>query len=364
MTQRAKRLTIGAVALAVLVALAIPKLTSSGKTGAPGARQAGRSGGGGASGPVAVRAYVVQPSQLDDEIVVSGTISPNEQVDLQSEVPGKIIRIFFREGAAVNKGMLLVKINDSELRAQLARAGARKELAVAKETRQRTLREKDAVSQAEYDVALNELRSAEADIALIRAQIEKTELRAPFAGTVGLRYVSEGSNIVPSTKIASLNNINPVKVDFSVPEKYFNIVRPGSLITFTIQGAEGEYNAKVYAVEPKIDRETRTLQVRALCSNGSGKIFPGAFAEIKLVLARVNGALMVPTEAVIPEMQGKKVFIVKNGKAESRKIEVGIRTDKQVQVTSGLAAGDSVVTTGILQMKPGALLKVSTVETM
>jgi membrane fusion protein (multidrug efflux system) len=367
MTQRAKRLTIGAIALVALAALAIPKLTSSSKAGAAGAGAAGAKQGGkggGNAGPVAVKAYVVQPSRLDDEIVVTGTISPNEQVDLQSEVPGKIVRIFFREGATVNKGMLLVKINDSELRAQLGRAVARRELASTKEARQRTLREKDAVSQAEYDVALNELKSADADIALIKAQIEKTELRAPFAGTVGLRYVSEGSNIVPATKIASLNNINPVKVDFSVPEKYFNVVRPGSLISFKVQGASGEYNAKVYAVEPKIDRETRTLQVRALCPNSGGRLFPGAFAEIKLVLGRVENALMVPTEAVIPEVQGKKVFIVKNGKAEARKIEVGIRTDRQVQVTSGLAAGDSVITTGILQMKPGAQLKVSTLPTM
>jgi membrane fusion protein, multidrug efflux system len=366
MTQRAKRFTIGAIALAALIALAIPKLTSSGTNapgGKPGAAGA-RGGGAGGGGPIAVKAYVVQPSRLDDQIVVSGTISPNEQVDLQSEVPGKIVRILFSEGSAVRKGALLVKINDSELRAQLARAIARKDLAVAKELRQRTLREKDAVSQAEYDVALNELKSAEADIALIRAQIEKTELRAPFAGRIGLRYVSEGSNIVPSTKIASLNNTNPVKVDFSVPEKYFGVVRPGSMITFTIQGAEGVYNAKVYAVEPRIDQETRTLQVRARCDNGGGRLFPGAFAEIRLVLGRTEDALMVPTEAVIPEMQGKKVFVVKDGKAEPRKIEVGIRTDKQVQVTSGLAAGDSVVMTGILQVKPGSRLKVSTIETL
>lgn len=361
MTLRTKRITIAVAALALLALLAIPKLKSSSKSAAPAAQG---KGGGGKGGPVAVKAYVVKPSTLDDRIVVTGTITPNEQVDLQSETAGRITKIYFREGASVGKGTLLVKINDAELRAQLGRAVARKELAVTKEARQRTLREKDAVSQAEYDVALNELRSAEADIALIRAQLEKTEIRAPFSGRIGLRYVSEGSNITPSTKIASLNNVNPVKIDFSVPEKYFSVVRPGSLITFTIQGASGEYNAKVYAVEPRIDAETRTLQVRALCSNSGGQLFPGAFAEINLVLNRTDGALMVPTEAVIPEMEGKKVFIVKDGKAEPRKIEVGIRTDRQVQIISGLAAGDSVITSGILQVKPGAKLKVSEVETM
>jgi len=360
MTKRTKRLTLWLVAAAVILGLAIPKLTS--RTGsAPAASQKGGRGGGG-TGPVTVKAYVVSSSSLNDQISVTGTISPHEQVDLQSEVPGKLVRIYFREGEYVKKGTLLTKINDVDLRAQLERAQYAKQLAEAKEGRQRQLRDKEAVSPAEYDVAINELNTATADIALIKAQIAKTEIRAPFSGVVGLRQVSEGSYVSPTTKIATLSSIDPVKIDFSVPEKYFNSVRRGSDISFTIQGSEGRYTGRVYAVEPQIDQQTRTLLVRALCSNGNGKIFPGSFAQIDLVLNKIDGALMVPTEAVIPELQGKKVFVSKDGKVEPRIVEVGIRTSKTVQITSGLAAGDTVITTGILQVKPGSTVKISELQ--
>jgi membrane fusion protein (multidrug efflux system) len=344
--------------VAVLTAFAIPKLTSTSKVSqaAPSRR------GGGDAPPVTVRAYVVQQTRLDDRILVTGTVLPNEQIDLHSEVPGKIMAINFREGSTVRKGTLLVKINDADLRAQLRRAVSRKELAESKERRQRTLREKQAISQAEYDEATSELSTTAADIDLIKAQIAKTEIRAPFSGMIGLRYVSEGSYISPTTRIAGLHNINPVKIDFSVPEKYYSIVRPGSAITFRIQGSEKEYTGRVYAVEPKIDQSTRTLQVRAICDNGNGQIFPGAFAEIELVLKRMEDALVVPTEAIVPELQGQKVFIAKGGAAEPRKVEIGIRTGKGIQILSGLAVGDTVVTDGIVQVKPGSKLKITGIE--
>jgi len=354
MTTRAKRITIGLICVAVLVLLAIPKITStSGNSAAAPSRRAG------AGGPLAVKAYVVAPSTLDDRIIVTGTVSPNEQVDLQSEVPGKITRILFKEGTVVKKGALLVKINDADLRAQLQRAIYRKELAEAKESRQRILREKQAISQAEYDIALNELHTSDAEIDLIRAQIEKTEIRAPFAGVIGLRYVSEGGYVSPTTRIASLHSVNPVKIDFSVPEKYYSLVRRGSRITFSVQGAERKQTGTVYAVEPRIDQTTRTLQVRAISENSDGEIFPGAFAEVSLVLKSDGDALLVPAEAVVPELEGASVFVSKDGKAEVRKVGVGARTEKSVQITAGLAPGDTVITTGILQMRPGSSLKIT-----
>ncbi len=358
MTIRAKRITIGLVALAVLAGLALPKLLSSSASSAP-APSRGRGGGG---GPVNVKAYVLQQSTLDDRILVTGTVAPNEQVDLQSEVPGKITRILFREGANVSKGALLIKINDADLRAQLERAVYRKELAAAKETRQRALRERAAISEAEYDVALNELNTAVSEINLIKAQIAKTEIRAPFAGTIGLRYVSEGSYVSPTTKIASLHSINPVKIDFSVPEKYYSLVRPGNKITFKIQGSDKDYTGNVYAVEPRIDQTTRTLQVRALCQNSGGTIFPGAFAQIGLVLKSADDALMVPTQALIPELEGASVFVSKEGKAESRKVVIGSRTASSIQITDGLTPGDTVITSGILQVRPGSTLKITELQ--
>lgn len=353
MTKRAKSITIGLIGVAVLAGFAIPKLISgSDKPAAAASRR-------GAGGPLAVRAYVVAPATLDDRILVTGTISPNEYVDLQSEVPGKITRVLFNEGQMVSKGMLLVKINDADLQAELKRAVLQKQLAEVKEGRQRQLRDKQAISAAEYDIAQNELNTSDAEIGLIRAQIAKTEIRAPFSGVIGLRFISEGSYVSPTTKIASLHSINPVKIDFSVPEKYYNLVRRGSEISFSVQGSEGKYVGTVYAVEPRIDQTTRTLQVRAISRNTTGEVFPGSFAEINLVLKSDNEALMIPTEALIPELEGASVFISKGGKAESRKVEIGTRTASSVQIMGGLTPGDTVITTGILQMRPGNPLKIT-----
>lgn len=357
MTKRTRRITLWVLAGVALAGLALPKIAS--RDSSTKAAASGGSGRGGSGGPVNVRAFVVAPSGLTDRITVTGSILPNEQIDLQSEAPGKIVAIHFQEGMPVSRGQLLVKINDADLRAQLARAISHKELAAAKEARQRQLRQKEAVSQAEYDIALSELTSAIADIDLIKAQIAKTEITAPFSGVIGLRQVSIGSYISPSTKIATLNSVNPAKLEFSVPEKYFAAVRRGSELTFTVQGVEGTHTARVYAVEPKIDQSTRSLVVRALAPNAGGRLFPGAFAEIALPLKSYGDALLIPSEAVVPELDGKKVFIARSGKAEPQPIEVGIRTDRAVQVVKGLAPGDTIVTSGILQVKPGSKLKIS-----
>lgn len=361
MTTRTKRITLCVVAGIVVAGLALPKILSR-DTSAKASASSARGSKKGPAGPVAVRAFVVESSDFSDRLSVTGTVLPNEQVDIQSEVPGKVIAIQFKEGTTVRKGDLLVKINDADLRAQLARATSEKDLAAAKELRQRQLREKDAVSQAEYDVALNELKTSTAEIDLIKAQLAKTEITAPFSGTIGLRYISEGSYISPTTKIATLNSIDPIKIEFSVPEKYFSIVRPGNQIEFSIQGAPGKYAARVYAVEPKIDQSTRTLQVRALCPNNGGRLFPGAFAEITIPVNNVANAMMVPTEAVVPGTAGQKIFVARSGKAVAQDVETGIRTGRTVQVTKGLSPGDTIVTSGILLVKQGSALKIAQFE--
>ncbi|HVZ42003.1 MAG TPA: efflux RND transporter periplasmic adaptor subunit [Candidatus Kapabacteria bacterium] len=364
MTIRSRRFLIAGIALAVLAALAVPKLITLFGSGAPRASGGGGGEGArkGAAGPVIVTAYVVRPSDAVDRVSITGTISPSEQVDIQSEIPGKIVKIYFREGTVVHRGMLLVKINDSELQAQLQRAQAHKELADMKEARQRTMREKDAVSQAEYDEALSDMKSAAADIELLKAQIAKTEIRAPFSGTIGLRSVSEGSYISPATRIATLTNMSPAKIDFSVPERYARLVGNGSTINFTVQGITRTFTARVYATEPRIDQQTRTLDVRATCPNPGNELRAGAFAEVSLELSRRPGALMIPSEAVIPDANGAKVFVAKDGAAQPRPINLGLRTERQVEVVKGLADGDTVVATGILQVRPGSRLKISSIQ--
>ncbi len=308
---------------------------------------------------IPVKAHIVKPQALGNNVLTSGTVLANEEVDLKSEVSGKIVEIAFKEGSRVSKGDLLVKINDAELQAQLMREKYTFELLKDKEYRQKKLFEKEAISQEEYDDALNQFNVSKAEVDLIKAQIDKTEIKAPFNGIVGLKNVSEGSYITPSTVIASLQNINPIKIDFSIPEKYSGSVKIGDQINFKVVGDDEKYNAKVYAIEPKIDPVTRTLKIRAIYSNQAGRILPGSFADVELVLDKITNALLVPTQAIVPELKGQKIYIYRSGKVAAQNVEMGIRTDEYVQITSGLNPNDTLITTGILQIKPGAEVTIS-----
>lgn len=375
MAKRTKRIIIWSLLVVAIAALALPKLigtSSGGASGKEAPARAGGSGGGGGrggggkgGGPVAVRAVVVTTGELDDRLRVSGTILPSEQVDLQSETAGKITGIYFREGERVGAGKLLVRINDAELQAQLKRAQYRRTLAAAKEARQRQLLERKAISPADYDVAINELNTADAEIALVRAQIAKTEIRAPFAGVIGLRNVSLGSYIAPTTKIATLSSVDQVKVDFFIPERYSGTVRPGSSVNFSVEGSDETIAGRVYAIEPRLEQSTRTLQVRATAPNRGGLLMPGAFAEVEILLNRTEQAITVPSESVIPESGGKMtVLVTRNGKVESTPVEVGLRTSRKVQVLSGLAPGDTVISSGIQMVKPGGAVKITGIDEM
>ena len=348
MSRSRKHVVYGAVAFALLLVAAIPKLKvfqGNSEPENPGTRSDNR---------IAVNAHVVKTEQLDDRIFTSGTLLANDEVELRSELTGKAIKIYFEEGSRVAAGHLLVKINDAELQAQLQREKYRQELGRQREERQRQLLKGNLVSQETYDVALNELNTIKAGIELINAQIEKTEIRAPFAGQIGLKYVSDGSYITPSTRIATLQSTNPVKVDFSIPEKYAGEIRRGAKVTFGIQGLKSTYQGTVYAIEPRIDQVTRTVQIRATSPNPNGELIPGAFAEVELVLRTIPAALTLPAQALIPELSGHKIFLYRGGVVESRAIEIGIRTSSTVQITKGVQPGDTVLTSGILQVRPGS----------
>ena len=249
----------------------------------------------------------------------TGTLRPDEEVDLAFETSGKIVSIKFTEGTRVKKGDLLAKINDRPLQAQLEKLLAQKKLTEAKEFRERSLLEKDAISQESYDQIVTELQTIEADINLIKARISETELRAPFDGIIGLRYLSEGSYATSSTKIAKLIKISPLKIEFSIPEKYASEIRIGYPVTFTVDGINKIFKASVYAVDPKIDIETRTIVLRALYPNKNEELKSGRYASITLVMSQIENAVSIPTEALIPEMEGEKVFIYKSGKASISK---------------------------------------------
>ncbi len=300
--------------------------------------------------PSPVKAMIARTTTLDNKLEAIGSILANEEVELKSEITGRVQKIYFNEGRSVRQGELLVKINDAELQAQLARSESKKKLAESQEARQRMLSEKSVISQNEYDIALNELTVVKADIEVIKAQIAKTEIRAPFDGMIGLKYISEGSYIAPTNRIASLQNRNSVKIDFTIPEKYSAAVKIGDLIEFTVEGQQQIFKGKVYAIEPKIDPVTRSLPLRAMAT-ADIKILPGAFANISLYMSEQPKALMIPTQALIPELKGQRVFIYQAGRAMSQKVKTGIRTSDLVQITDGLKAGDTVIVSGTMQLR-------------
>jgi membrane fusion protein (multidrug efflux system) len=301
---------------------------------------------------------VVQTQTFDNNLSLSGSIEANEQVEIRSEVSGIVESINFREGSTVTKGQLLFKVNDLELRAQLAQAKTKQGLAAENERRAKLLLQKEAISQEEYDVAKADFKLAQAQIQLIQAQIAKTSVRAPFSGKIGLRSISPGTYITPSLLVAKLVNINQLKISFSIPEKYANEVRSNSNLSFTVAGSTEKYTAKIYAIEPEVEISTRTLQVRAITENRDGKLVPGTFANVELPLDIIKDAVVIPSEAIVPVQNGKKVFIMKNGKAKETMIETTTRTDASVLVLSGIKAGDTLITGGVMSLKEDDAVKV------
>ncbi|MFI5252376.1 MAG: efflux RND transporter periplasmic adaptor subunit [Bacteroidota bacterium] len=304
-------------------------------------------------GPMMVKGVVLKPQVLENIVRSSGTVLASESVDLVAETAGRIDTILASEGAHVRNDELLLKINDDDLQAQLRKTNLQISLAADQEQRQKQLSEKNLISKEQYDITANQLFTLKADFDNLQASIRKKEIRAPFDGIFGLRYVSKGSYVSPTSRIASIQKINPLKVDFSIPEKYAGKVFIGDIIQCKNDELKLQFAGKLYAIEPKIDPATRTVQLRAMCENKSEKIFPGAYVQIDFHLKNIPDAIMVPTQVIIPVLKGQTVLIRRNGIVASVQVQTGIRTPSLVQITNGLAAGDTVITTGILQLRPG-----------
>ncbi len=302
---------------------------------------------------ITVKGVVVVPQQLDNIVRSSGTVLASESVDLVTESAGRIEKISFTEGQHVAKNDLLVKINDDDLQAQLKKVEAQITLASEQGKRQKQLLDKNLISSEQYDISLTQIHSLEADKENLNASIRKREVRAPFDGIVGLRAVSDGGYVSQTTRIASIQKINPLKVDFAIPEKYAGSVAVGDPVTFTNDEARLKFTGKVYAIEPKIDPALGSLQIRALCDNKEEKIFPGSYVEIELRLKNITDALIVPTQAVVPVLKGQTILVKRNGVVVSILVKSGIRTASSVQILNGLEPGDTVITTGIMQLRPG-----------
>lgn len=311
---------------------------------------------------VNVEGIIIETQKNIDKLTLSGTIDADEKIDVRSEVSGIVQQIYFAEGARVVKGQTLVKINDIELQAQLKQAKTRNQLTSENERRARLLLEKGAISQEEYDIASADYKTAQSQIQLIQAQIAKTSIKAPFSGVIGLRNISPGAFISPETLITTLVKSNAVKITFSIPEKYSNEVKIGSKIQFKVANDPTVHQATIYALQPEIEINTRTLLVRAKADNADGKLIPGTFASIEFGLNEIEDAIMVPSEAIVPVQDGKKVFILKNGKAKEVMVETGSRNESSVMILSGLNPKDTLLTTGVLSLKEGAQVKVKLIS--
>jgi membrane fusion protein (multidrug efflux system) len=308
--------------------------------------------------PMTVSGIVVKTQIFDNNLSLSGSIEANEQVEIRSEVSGIVEGIYFSEGSNVSRGQVLFKVNDIELRAQLAQATTKEGLASENERRAKLLLQKEAISQEEYDVARADYKFAQAQTQLIKAQIGKTSVKAPFSGKIGLRSISPGTYITPSLLVAKLVNIGKLKITFSIPEKYATQVKTNSLLSFKVAGSAENYSAKVYAIEPEVEVATRTLKVRAIADNKDGKLLPGTFANVELPLDIIKDAIVIPSEAIVPIQNGKKVFISNNGLAKEVMVETTTRTDASILVLSGLKAGDTLITGGVMSLKEETPVKV------
>ena len=351
-TSRTKRLVGLGIGVLVLVGLALPKLDGSEAVGSSSDEAA----------PMQVNATVLRPGSMAEQIQTTGTLRADESVELTPEASGKVTAIQFEEGARVQEGQLLLQINDAELRAERKRLEHRLELATDRAERQERLLEEGGVSQEEYDATVNEVQVLEAELELVEAQVAKTEVRAPFSGVVGLRSVSEGAYVTPQTQITTLKRLDPIKVDLSVSEKYASRVQRGQPIAFSVRGVERTLTGEVYATDVQVDTETRTLQLRARADNPDGTLRPGMFADVTVSLGTIDDAVVVPSFAVVPTLDGQRVFVAENGTAQPRNVTLGMRTDSTVQVTEGLTLRDTVITSGIQEMRAGLPIRIETLE--
>ncbi len=309
---------------------------------------------------LSVNAMILKPQTLSDVYRTTGVLLPDEEVDLIFETSGKITQINFKEGSFVNKGQLLAKVNDAPLQAELKKLEAQLPLAQERVYRQRTLLDKDAVSQEAFETVTTEYEKLQADVELIKARIAQTELRAPFSGMIGLRMVSEGTYASPQVIVSKLTKISPLKIEFSVNETQVDEINNGTKLTFKVENDLNTYEATVYAVETTL--EGLTMKARARYANPGGKMKPGRSANIEIQLREITNTIVVPNMSTIAEMGQDIVYTYKNGKAHRVVLTKGLRTSSSVQVLEGLNLGDTLLTTGVMQLRDGMNVSIAHIE--
>ena len=349
------------IAAGLILALILGKIfffngSSEQKSDKPGDKKPGNAGAAGKGGdtkPMRVSTILIGLGNSQKTVFSSGTTIANEEVEVKSEISGKIVKLSIPEGTVVPKGYLIAKIKDDDILAQLRKIELEEKLADQIEARQKKLLNINAISKEEYEISQNRVLTLKADKDLLKVQLERTEIKAPFSGKVGLKNISLGAYVTPATVISTIVQFNPIKLDFTVPEKYVSEVKLGKVIQFQTDGSNNEYSARIVAIDPKVDEALRTLKVRAISQNGGNNLMPGMFIKVLLNLS-TSQSIMIPTETVIPVADGKKVFVKRNGKAEEVNIITGLRDANNLQVLSGLNVGDSLITSGLMTLKAGS----------
>lgn len=317
----------------------------------------------GDSRPMAVDVVVLEGQRVEQRFSTTGDILANEQIELRSPIAGEILEVHFEEGEKVRKGEKLLRVDDRGLKARRKRLKSEKELAEKELERMKELIEVEGVSQEELDRAENKVSTLAADIQELEVSIDRANIEAPFSGRIGLRDVSPGAMLDQGTRIAELVKERPLKLDMDVPSDQAQYVRVGDSLRFTVDGVPDGFRAKVIARESGMEPSTRSLQVRALVEDDGEQLMPGAFVRVDMLIGAVDSALMVPSEALIRELNSKKVWVIRDGKAESVKVETGMVRERALELREGVEPGDSVLVTGLLQVREGMPLRVRDVIT-
>ena len=303
--------------------------------------------------------YIVSAEAFSELVEVPGSIVANEVTEIRPEVSGRLVQLHIAEGKPVGKGALLAKIYDGDLQAQLNKLQSQLAIAQSNETRASRLLEIQGISRNDYDATVLNLNNIRADIDLVKTQIYRTEVRAPFSGKLGLRNISPGAYVSPADVIATINQVSELKLDFSIPERYIGQMNVGQTVSFTVQGSDKVYPAKVYATESNVGVANRSLLVRARVQGKVAGLVPGAFAKVKIGFAPNSNAIFVPSQSVIPTIKGKQVILYQGDKAMYQDVETGARDSARVEIIKGLKVGDTILTTGIMTTKPGAKVEIS-----
>ncbi|MCW3080673.1 efflux RND transporter periplasmic adaptor subunit [Segetibacter sp.] len=313
-----------------------------------------------AAPPPTVDVIIASSQTIPNTVEANGTVVAGEFVEIRPEISGRLTYLNVAEGSRIAKGSVVAKINDADLRAQLNKVNVQLQLAEITVARFKKLLDIQGINRADYDVALNQVNSLRADIGIIQANLAKTVVRSPFSGVVGLRQVSNGAIVSPTTVLATLQQMGKIRIDFTLPENYANLLKRGNSVVVEMGAPVGKRRATIIAIEPQISTTTRNVIVRARLVDATN-VNPGSFVKVYVDAGKESG-MMIPANAIIPEARAKQAVIVKNGKAKFVDIETGVRQVGAVQVTKGLNAGDSVVISGVLFARPNAAVKVRSVK--